>query len=145
MRIFMMIRFVRILLLFASIFMALFAGRAAKAQEIDYCSFSLPKAILQAHASFNVIYEFDVDQHGTPINIKPVGEQFAKLEGVQTCLAKWSLPQSASTHLVAVFEWQHGTGWTKLAISGPTTKLSIRLSGDRCPYPNTVATTKLKH
>jgi hypothetical protein len=130
----MTIKLLRILILLASIFVAFFAGAAAKAQEINFCTFSLPKGILQAHTSFNAIYEFEVDQGGTPINIKPVAEQFTKLEDVQTCLATWSLPQSASTHLVAVFEWQHGIGWTKLTISGPTTKITIRLGDDRCPY-----------
>jgi hypothetical protein len=121
-------------LLFGSICILLLSSIPANAQEVNFCAFSLNKEILQAHTSFNAIYEFDVDEHGTPIHIKPVEARFTRLEDVQTCLAKWSLPNSASTHLVAVFEWQHGTGWTKLAISGPTTKLTIRLSGERCLY-----------
>jgi hypothetical protein len=110
----------------------------ARAQDITFCSLPLPKGIPQAHASFNAIYEFDVDQHGTPINVKPVEEQFTKLKDVQACLAKWSLPQSSLTHLVAVFEWKHGAGWTRLAISGPTIKLTIRAGSADLVVPEAV-------
>jgi len=101
--------------------------KSARAQDITLCALPLPTGIPQAHASFNAIYEFDVDRQGTPMNIKAVEERFTKIEDVQACLAKWSLPQSAFTHLLVIFEWKHGVGWTKLAISGPTTKLTIRL------------------
>ena len=113
---------------------ALIACKAAGAQEVNFCSFTLPKVVLQAHADFNAIYEFDVDQRGVPTNIKPIAEQFTKPKLVQACIEHWSLPQSALMHLVAAFEWHHGAGWTKLAISGPGTKLTIYLSGERCPY-----------
>lgn len=109
-------------------------GKIAEGQEINFCSISLAPAILQAHANFSAIYGFDVAQNGSPINIKPIEKQFTNATEVEACLQKWSLPQSASKHLVAVFEWQHGIGWTKLAVSGPDMKLSIHLSGDRCPY-----------
>src|SRR5215471_11210932 len=100
-----------------SVVIGFLGGSKARAQDITFCSLPLPKAILQAHTSFNAIYEFDVDRHGTPINIKPVEERFTKPKDVQACLAKWSLPQSSLTHLVATFVWKHGTGWTTLAIS----------------------------
>lgn len=109
-------------------------GRIAEGQEITFCSISLPPAILQAHASFSAIYGFDVSQNGFPINIKAIEKQFTNATEVEACIQRWSLPQSVSKHLVAVFEWQHGIGWTKLAVSGPDIKLSIHLSGDRCPY-----------
>jgi hypothetical protein len=118
-------------------------GNTAEGQEINFCSISLPSAILQAHASFSAIYGFDVAQNGSPINIKPVERQFTNATEVEACIQKWSLPQSASKHLVAIFEWQHGIGWTKVAVSGPNIKLSIHLSGDRCSYC-TKATDSLK-
>lgn len=115
--------------------LALFlTGNPAQGQEINFCSISLPPAILQAHASFSAIYGFDVSENGVPANIKPLERKFTNAAEVEACIQKWSLPQSASKHLVAVFEWQHGIGWVKLAVSGPDTKLSIYLSGDRCPY-----------
>jgi hypothetical protein len=113
---------------------SLFPHAAAKAQDVDFCSFTLSEGVLQAHTNFNLIYEFDVDQHGAPTNIKPITGQFVKPRTVQACIERWSLPQSALKHLVAIFEWHHATGWTKLAISGPDTKLTIHLSGQRCPY-----------
>jgi hypothetical protein len=119
---------------FAIFFAAPFVGEPAKAQEVDFCSFPLSKAILQAHADFNAIYEFDVDQHGVPTKVKPIAQQFTEPKLVQACIENWRLPQSALTHLAAAFQWSHGTGWTKLAISGPGTKLTILLSGERCPY-----------
>jgi hypothetical protein len=106
----------------------------AQGQEINFCSISLPPAILQAHASFSAIYGFDVAENGSPTNIKPVEKKFTNATEVEACIQKWSLPQSNSKHLVANFEWQHGIGWTKLTVSGPGMKLSIYLSGDRCPY-----------
>jgi hypothetical protein len=109
-------------------------GNKAQGQEINFCSISLSPAILQAHASFSAIYEFDVAENGSPANIKPLEKKFTNATEVEACIQKWSLPQSASKHLVAVFEWQHGIGWVKLAVSGPDIKLSIHLSGDRCPY-----------
>jgi|SRR5581483_996338 len=113
---------------------ALLLCPACNGQDIAFCSFPLSKGVLQAHASFNAVYEFDVNEHGTPIKIAQVGKSFVKLEDVQTCLAQWNLSQSASKHIVAVFEWQHGVGWTKLSISGPDIKLTVHLSGERCPY-----------
>ena len=127
-------RFSRSAPLFLLFLMLLFGGVKAKAQDINFCSFPLSKAILQAHASFNVIYEFDVDQQGVPVNVRPVAKQFTNLGDVQACLAKWRLPQSVSTHLVATFEWVHGAGWSKLVVSGPNIKLTVHLTGSECPY-----------
>jgi hypothetical protein len=62
-------------MLMLTMFVLLVAGRHAKGQDINFCSLPVPKAILQAHTSFNAIYEFDVDQHGVPLNIKSVSKQ----------------------------------------------------------------------
>jgi hypothetical protein len=110
------------------------SGNTAEGQEITFCSTSVPPAILQAHASFSAIYGFDVTENGSTTNIKPVEKRFTNATEVEACIGKWTLPQSASRHLVAIFQWEHGIGWTKLAVSGPDTKLIIHLSGDRCPY-----------
>ena len=121
----------------------LFDVGTAKAQELTFCSLPLSKAILQANASFNVIYELDVSEKGLPVNIKALEEGFAQPADVQACLEQWRLPQFASKHLVAVFEWHHGVGWKKLAISGPDIKLIIQLTGEKCPYgAKAVAKTK---
>jgi len=106
----------------------------ANAQEIKFCAFPLSKAILQANASFNVIYEFDVSGNGLPTNIKALERRFIEPADVQKCIEQWRLPQYASKHLVAVFEWHHGVGWSRLAISGPDVKLTIHLTGEKCPY-----------
>lgn len=131
---FIMVRHCGMALAAASIFAVLFHCTAAEGQDVSFCSLLLSKAVLQAHTNFNAVYEFDVDEHGVPINVKPVAKQFTKPEDVQACLERWNLPQSASKHLVAVFEWHHGIGWTKLAISGPEVSLTIHLTGERCPY-----------
>ena len=106
----------------------------ARGQDITFCLISLPAAVLQAHTNFSAIYEFDVAQNGIPINIKPVAKEFTKAAEIETCLQTWRLPESPSKHLVATFEWQHEIGWTKLTVSGPDMKLSVHLSGNRCPY-----------
>lgn len=116
------------------VFTLLFGGSAAMGQDVSFCLLPLPKVVLQAHTSFNAIYQFDVDNAGIPSNIKAVSKQFTKLEDVQSCLANWSIPNAALKHFVVVFEWQHGVGWTRLVVSGPGTKLTVRLSGERCPY-----------
>ncbi len=105
-----------------------------KAQEVSFCGFPLSKAMLQANASFNVIYEFDVSENGLPVRIKTLEKGFVQPADVQACIEQWRLPQFTSKHLVAVFEWHHGIGWTRLAISGPEVKLTIQLTGERCPY-----------
>jgi hypothetical protein len=112
----------------------IFGNVPANCQEVNFCAFSLPKGVLQANASFNAIYQFDVDKNGDPINIKPTAKEFTNPQDVQVCIRQWTLPQSANQHLVAVFEWRHGIGWTKLAVSGPGIKLTVHLSGQRCPY-----------
>jgi hypothetical protein len=124
------------------LFSLLGAGRPAKGQDINFCALPLSPAILQAHTSFNAVYEFDVDQHGVPLNIKSVSKQFTKLEEVVACLAQWKLQNAASKHLVVVFTWQHGIGWTKLAISGSEVNITVRLSGQRCPYCSMAADEK---
>lgn len=116
-----------------------FLGCAAvHAQDVDFCSFPLPKGALEAHMSFSLVYTFDVNRNGVPRNIQPLAgqlaEQFIRPATVQKCIENWHFPQSASKHLTAVFEWQHGSGWTKLSVTGPGTQLSIHLSGVRCPY-----------
>lgn len=116
---------------------------SARGQEVNFCSFPVAKAILQAHATFNAVYEMDVDQHGIPINIRSVSKQFTKPEDVTTCLAQWKLPNAAMKHLVVVFEWQHEVGWTKLTISGPGVNITVRLSGVRCPYCSAPASEKV--
>ena len=118
------------------------AGRQANGQDISFCSLPMSKAILQAHTSFNAVYTFDVDQHGVPINIRAVSKQFTKPEDVSTCLAQWKLQNAALKHLAVAFEWQHGIGWTKLAISGPEISITVRLTGQRCPYCSTPADAK---
>jgi hypothetical protein len=119
---------------FLLIVAALSISVTVEGQEINFCSLSLPKGILQANTSFNAVYEFDVDKDGVPLNVKPVERKSTNPQEVQACLQQWRLPESALKHLVAVFEWRHGVGWTKLAISGPALKLTIHLSGERCPY-----------
>ena len=113
------------------------AGRRANGQDISFCSLPLSQAILQAHTSFNAVYTFDVDEHGVPVNIKAVSKQFTKPEDVTTCLGQWKLQNAALKHLVVAFEWQHEIGWTKLTVSGPDVNLTVRLSGQRCPYCST--------
>jgi hypothetical protein len=106
----------------------------AQGQEINFCAFRLSPGVMQANASFNAIYDFNVNKDGVPINIKAIARQFTDPIAVQTCIGEWRLPESALKHLVAVFQWDHGTGWTRLAISGPGIKLTIHLSGQGCPY-----------
>ena len=106
----------------------------AKAQEVSFCAFPLSRAIMQANASFNVVYEFDVSENGLPLNIKTLERGFVQPADVQGCIEQWRLPKFASKHLVAVFEWHHGIGWKKLAISGPNVNLTIHLTGEKCPY-----------
>lgn len=114
--------------------MFLCGGAVANGQEVNFCLFSLPQGILQANASFNAIYEFDVDKNGVPTNIHPRAKEFTNPSDVRACLEQWKLPDSALKHLVAIFEWHHGVGWTKLAISGPSINLTVHQSGQRCPY-----------
>lgn len=107
---------------------------SSKAQEVSFCTFPLSKAIRQANASFNVIHEFDVSENGLPVNIKVLERGFVEPADVQKCIEQWRLPQFTSKHLVAVFEWHHGAGWKRLAISGPDVRLTIHLTGEKCPY-----------
>jgi len=114
---------------------------SARSQEINFCSLRMSPAVLQAHTDFNAVYAFDVDPKGLPMDLKAISPKFTNPADVQACLSQWRLPQEASKHLVAVFAWQHGTGWTTLSVSGPDLKLVIRLSGTRCPYCGGSAST----
>lgn len=116
------------------LFVLLAVGRQANGQDINFCSLPLSKAILQAHTNFNAVYTFDVNENGVPFKIKAVSKEFTNPEEVATCLAQWKLPSAALKQLVVAFEWQHGIGWTKLALSGPGVNITVRLSGIRCPY-----------
>jgi len=89
---------------------------------------------MQANATFNVIYEFDVSENGLPVNIRTLEKGFVEPADVQGCIEQWRLPQFAAKHLVAVFEWHHGIGWKRLAVTGPGAKLTIHLTGEKCPY-----------
>jgi hypothetical protein len=129
-----MSRFLFVRWILALSLMSLTSSAVAKGQEVNLCLFSLSPGILQANASFSAIYDFDVDKNGVPVNIKPLAQEFTKPADAQACIGEWRLPQSASKHLVATFEWHHGVGWTGLAISGPGMKLRVHLSGQRCPY-----------
>jgi hypothetical protein len=109
------------------------AGASAQ-QTIDFCNFELPSAIVRGNATFTAVYAFDVNSSGTPQNVQAVEKAFVKSEDAQKCITDWKLPDYSHKHLVASFEWRHAIGWTKLGISGEGVSLTIRLSGQKCPY-----------
>jgi hypothetical protein len=108
--------------------------KAAHGQQLEFCLLPVQPALLQAHASFNAIYGFDVDKLGVPTNVEAIIQAFSDPDEIRACMQKWKLPGEVGKHLTAAFEWQHAIGWTMISISGPGVSLSIRLSGERCPY-----------
>jgi hypothetical protein len=129
-----MIRAIRWLVGIVALLSVFCVSRKAAAQEVDFCAFAVPPTIVQGYASFSVIYVFDVNNEGRPINLKPVSQGFTTPEEVQSCIESWKLPEYSKKRLVASFRWKHGVGWTQLAITGEGVKLTIKVSGHRCPY-----------
>ncbi len=114
--------------------LAVWTSLAAMAQDVEFCRPPLSEGIMRAHANFGATYEFDVLENGVPANVKSMASHFLDGNVLQECIMRWRLPQASSKHLVAVFEWEHGTGWVALRVRGPEFKLNIRLSGEGCPY-----------
>lgn len=85
--------------------------------EVVICDVPVSSSVMQANATFNVVYTLDLDAEGRPTKIKPIRNDFLPSEPFQRCFAQWVLP--AKNRLVTVvFRWQHGVGWTDVVIVG---------------------------
>ena len=103
--------------------------------DVTFCNFELSRNIKTANSSFNVIYSFEVNDVGQPIKITKVKDDHIGEATVASCLERWRFHGSKKdAHMAAVFQWQHGDGWTEISITGPDLSQKIRVSGQRCPY-----------
>src|ERR1051325_2332766 len=103
--------------------------------EVTFCNFELPRNIKMAHADFNAIYSFELDEEGHPIKITKVKDDHIGETVVSSCLAGWRFHGSKKgAHMAVVFQWQHADGWTEMSITGPDFFQKIKITGQRCPY-----------
>jgi len=87
--------------------------------EIAFCNLEVNNTIKQAKADFNVIYLFEIDTEGKPVNINKIQDKYIGKEKVVECLSEWrfeGLPTDVK--LTVIFRWEHGKGWTKLSVVG---------------------------
>jgi hypothetical protein len=88
-----------------------------------------------AHSTFSVVYSSEVNEEGHPIKITKVKNDHVGEATVAACLAGWRFQGTKKgAHMVAVFQWQHGEGWSEISITGPGFSQRIKVGGERCPY-----------
>lgn len=103
--------------------------------EVVFCQFDLAESIKAAHASFNLIYSFKVDETGNPAKIVKVSDDYVGEDKVTPCLKKWHFSGfSGGATIVVVFRWEHAKGWVDLSVTAPGFSQKIKLEGERCPY-----------
>ena len=106
-----------------------------EAAEVSFCNFQVPPKIMNANASFNVVYAFEVNSEGRPVKINKVDNRYVEEAAIAACLHDWLLkPARVGQPYLALFQWQHGVGWDQLTVRGPRFSANIRISGKRCPY-----------
>ena len=110
-------------------------GTPVTTVEVSFCNFPVPRDMMRANASFNIVYSFDVDASGRPVRAEKIENAYVDDEAVVSCLREWRLPAAKrrKPH-VAVFHWRHGVGWDQLTVTGPGFSQTTRITGSRCPY-----------
>lgn len=96
--------------------------------EITICDLQIPSTIKQANASFSITYQFELDKEGKPVKISKIQDRYASREAVEACISDWrfhGLP--SGKQFVATFRWQHGKGWTEIAVVGKNFKQVVRI------------------
>ena len=126
---------------FAIAFSLLLLSFAAPCQgppesDVKFCQFEIAHFLKQGHASFNVVYTFEVDAEGKPTRVSPALEdKWVGHEKVNACLISWRFTGiPTGTKGTVVFRWTHGVGWEWMTVSLPQIKQTVSIEGDRCAY-----------
>lgn len=97
--------------------------------EIMFCKFDLPDQIKQAHASFSLIYSFQVDEEGQVVKPIKLTDDYVGEEIVFACLKNWRFKDvSHDSKMVMLMRWEHGIGWVSLSITGKNFSRVIRIT-----------------
>jgi hypothetical protein len=111
-------------------------GQARPVSDVRFCQFEIPQGLKQAHATFNVVYGFEVGAEGKPTRVSPALEdKWVGAEKVNACLISWrftGIPAGAKG--TVVFQWKHEVGWERMSVSLPQVMQSVTIEGNRCPY-----------
>jgi len=103
--------------------------------EIAFCQAKPSNALIAGRADLSVIYSFEVDENGRPIEITRIADKAGLEEEMQPCISNWTirgLPEG--TTATAIFRWEHGIGWVSLVIRGDKFYQKIYLTGERTFY-----------
>jgi hypothetical protein len=107
--------------------------------EIDFCQPAVTKIVRDGHASFQLIFSFDVDERGRPVNIsrQPSVPDVVDEVAASACIKTWQFDTLTNrSSMLAVFDWEHGFGWRSLQVFGKGITYKVSASGVRCPYCN---------
>lgn len=125
------------------------ASQSALASEISFCKFELPDYIKQAHASFNLIYSFEVDERGYAVRVHKITDDYVGQEIVSACIGQWRFHGIAKdAKMLMALRWEHGIGWVELSVKGKDFSQVIRIKDDvtkigSVPVPSTKALSQI--
>jgi hypothetical protein len=82
------------------------------------CGGVVPKALMQANASFVLVYRLRTGDDGRVVRVETLKNGILPDGDLVACLRTWVLPE-ANTSVVATLAWEHGKGWTSYSLAYP--------------------------
>mgnify|MGYP001323114733 CR=1 FL=1 len=98
--------------------------------DLSLRGFEISDVWTQAHATFRIIFEFDIGENFHPTHIQLVsGEREIKsISAAKGGLAAWTLSGlQPDKKYSMVLVWEHGEGYKTLTLAGEQMNLTIRL------------------
>lgn len=93
--------------------------------ELTLCRPTVPEVLMRGNATFLHVYRARVDSGGTVIDLE--AEKAASGVGsIEGCVASWRLGESwRNEEITILLQWEHGQGWTRLAVAGSKRRLAV--------------------
>jgi hypothetical protein len=94
-------------------------------EEIVLCDLGVSTQVRNANASFNVIYQLDLDSAGNVTRASPLRSDFLSDKTIVACLKRWKFSRPRR-QVTVVFQWKHAEGWISAAVVDGGTTRTIR-------------------
>lgn len=97
--------------------------------ELPLDGFAVRDVWVQAHATFRIVVQFHIGEDHHPKDIQLAeGERHIDADAAKACLTKWTLSGLLPNKKYSlVLIWEHGKGYSKLALTGDQMSLEVKL------------------
>jgi hypothetical protein len=80
---------------------------------------------MRGNATFLHVYRARVDSGGTVIDLE-AAKPASGVGSIESCVALWQLGESwRNEEITILLQWEHGQGWTRLAVAGNNRRLAV--------------------